>query len=135
MDNSNKGKICPRCRINTRDGKNNYCKPCKAEYTTEWRTKNIERVRELSRINHYHLTDEQFKTLLEAQTGQCAICRVLFTSTNVPYVDHDHSCCSTQKTCGRCIRGLLCNTCNTTLGRVERRPGWIESMNRYIDSY
>jgi hypothetical protein len=28
-------------------------------------------------------------------------------------VDHDHACCQKKnRSCGKCIRGLLCHTCN-----------------------
>jgi hypothetical protein len=36
-------------------------------------------------------------------------------------IDHDHSCCNRgARSCGKCIRGMLCTSCNTGLGQVER---------------
>ena len=35
-------------------------------------------------------------------------------------IDHDHRCCGPGRSCGKCIRGLLCTTCNTGLGQLER---------------
>jgi hypothetical protein len=70
------------------------------------------------------ITEEQFNRLLEAQGHACGMCRQLFGDT-YPQVDHDHTCCprqvkATAKTCGKCIRGLLCFRCNTALGYIER---------------
>jgi hypothetical protein len=39
-------------------------------------------------------------------------------------VDHDQACCPDEKrSCGNCIRGLLCLAGNTALGHIERKLG------------
>jgi hypothetical protein len=69
-------------------------------------------------LRKYKLTQEQYEAMLIEQNGECAIC---FKKPNRYYlsVDHDHACCPGQKTCGNCIRGLLCQSCNSFLGRVD----------------
>jgi hypothetical protein len=34
-------------------------------------------------------------------------------------VDHDHSCCNGETTCGRCVRGILCSGCNGGIGLLR----------------
>ena len=34
-------------------------------------------------------------------------------------VDHDHNCCDSTKTCGKCVRGIVCHTCNTAIDKME----------------
>jgi hypothetical protein len=72
----------------------------------------------------YKLTKQMYLDLLKQQNGVCAICK------NPPKrqwlaVDHDHSCCPSTKTCGECIRGLLCGSCNSFLGRVNDNPQYL----------
>ena len=62
--------------------------------------------------------------ILADQDYCCAMCREPFERDDRIFADHDHSCCpkqrkATAKTCGKCIRGLLCFRCNTALGYIE----------------
>jgi len=68
----------------------------------------------------YKLTKQMYLDLLEQQNGVCAICEN--SPKSYLAVDHDHSCCPTSKTCGECIRGLLCGGCNSALGRIKDDP-------------
>ena len=66
--------------------------------------------------------------MLKAQNGKCAICK-----QNKPeVVDHDHKCCSGRKTCGKCVRSLLCKRCNTFVGYIEQNKSLLQPVLRYI---
>jgi hypothetical protein len=67
---------------------------------------------------------EEYDRRLRAQNGVCAICRR--RDKRRLAVDHDHGCCPTSETCGRCVRGLLCFDCNAKLPIVERY--WEEAL-------
>jgi len=74
----------------------------------------------------YSLSREQFLGMLTDQDDACAICRVPFrrmpgetSSRSDIHIDHDHSCCPEHQSCGRCVRGLLCRSCNTRLSAIE----------------
>lgn len=74
------------------------------------------------RISSYGLTQESFDLLLEVQQHACGMCHEPFEEGQLVHVDHDHACCQFKKrSCGKCIRGLLCHTCNIALGHIERR--------------
>lgn len=69
----------------------------------------------------YRLSLEEYDRLLAEQGGGCGMCG----SDNAGrwrnfHVDHDHKCCPTSgKSCGKCVRGLLCGPCNRILGQIE----------------
>lgn len=47
-------------------------------------------------------------------------------------IDHDHDCCPDySKTCGKCIRGVLCFSCNVAEGHLKGDPERIKSLLRY----
>jgi hypothetical protein len=74
------------------------------------------------RIASYGLTEVTFAQLLKVQEYACAMCRERFEEGQLIHVDHDHACCKEKnRSCGRCVRGLLCHTCNIALGHIERR--------------
>lgn len=55
------------------------------------------------------------RALAELLEHPCAICG----SIENRRIDHDHTCCgSVNGSCGKCIRGVLCNSCNVRIGRL-----------------
>lgn len=84
----------------------------------------------------HRITEADYQALLDAQDGRCAIC---FAVDKRLVVDHDHDCCNQGKfvrTCGFCIRGLVCHGCNMLIGFLERRPAdEIVRAVRYIDGH
>lgn len=84
----------------------------------------------------YRLSLERYETILASQDHKCAICRVdapRDPRTNRFHVDHDHQCCpSKERTCGKCIRGLLCHACNTALGNFQDDPDRLRAAIDYL---
>lgn len=81
----------------------------------------------------YRLTVEQFDALLEAQGGRCAICLTTDPGSESWNVDHDHACCPDGgQTCGNCIRGLLCMSCNLMLGLLKDDAGAVRRILAYL---
>lgn len=66
----------------------------------------------------YGLSLVDYMTLLARQGGCCGICGKTWARTGF-VVDHDHACCPTQRTCGKCVRGVLCHRCNVHVGFME----------------
>lgn len=87
-------------------------------------------------LTGYNVTGEQVFGMLAAQGGRCATgCGTvisLFAKRGEPeaaHIDHDHRCCSGgARSCGRCVRGLLCVPCNQTLGWLE--TGMVDPVDR-----
>lgn len=70
----------------------------------------------------YGITVAEYEALLAAQGGQCGICGVGECLSGQRFsVDHDHSCCP-KRSCGKCVRGLLCRHCNAALGLFRDSP-------------
>lgn len=105
------------------------------------RCKNKRKKKKLSPAQHhanmmkfyYGLTDRQYAEQLEKQGGVCAICGGEDKSGKRLAVDHDHSCCPGSKTCGRCLRGLLCSSCNNALGYFRDSQDTIKAALRYLE--
>jgi hypothetical protein len=81
-------------------------------------------------MHRYGLTPEAYQNLLNIQGSRCATCGI---APDKFYVDHDHSCCSGTKSCGECVRGLICFNCNTALGQVKDDPRILLAMISYLE--
>lgn len=98
-----------------------------------WRAENPDRIRDYHRFRKFKMTVEEYERLSAVQDGCCGICGVRPTDQALS-VDHDHSCCPTTPTCGRCSRGLLCRHCNLALGRAEV-DDWIKKASTYLEAH
>lgn len=79
----------------------------------------------------YNITYEQYWEIVKAQGGKCYICQRATGARKKLSVDHDHSCCPGPTSCGKCVRGALCGSCNrNVLGHLRDDPA---AFRRAID--
>lgn len=111
------------------------CRPCAAEYQREYNKSNRQKINSYAlkyRLrDNFNMEVSQYQDMLDAQDGKCAICLRSFTGMNLA-VDHDHSCCPGKTSCGKCVRGLLCNSCNGALGMVADNVNTLRNMIQYL---
>jgi hypothetical protein len=85
------------------------------------------------RLRNYGLTVEDYTAMLEAQGGGCAICGQPCATGRFLAVDHDHACCpEPARSCGRCVRGLLCADCNYAIGLLRDDTDRVAAALRYL---
>jgi len=72
-----------------------------------------------------------------AQGDVCAICLKPETKHHslVLKIDHDHACCSGNQSCGKCVRGLLCSSCNRALGLFGDDPSVLQAAITYLEQF
>lgn len=158
FDPNERIRRCSRCdkvkrldEFNRRPGRNigfaTICRECWNEYRQGWRegrqeqerangrrlyADNPER-RRMDQLKHlYNITAAEYQALLDSQDGVCAICAELCETGKRLAVDHDHRCCPGAKSCGKCIRGLLCRRCNQVLGRLKDDPELFMRAANYL---
>jgi hypothetical protein len=84
-------------------------------------------------LKRYGLTPEAYDALAEAQGGVCAICGGPPVGGGRLDIDHDHECCPDRaRSCGECIRGLLCGPCNWGLGNFKDDPARLAAAAAYL---
>jgi hypothetical protein len=82
----------------------------------------------------YRIRYSDFKSMFVDQGGACGACKKSVDESSV-YVDHDHSCCPGELTCGRCVRGLLCLSCNVTLGHSKDSIFRLKQLIIYLENH
>src|SRR4051812_22405359 len=106
-----------------KDGLQANCKSCKTKYNKSHYQENIESYkarRKLWRETNgkpwqlHNISEEEFQEMFNRFLGLCWCCnrKVAFQ------IDHDHECCPGPYSCGKCVRGILCMSCNTAIGRL-----------------
>lgn len=128
----------------SKDGRQYHCKLCGNRKRREWARANPERNAEwkkpesperraAKRFSRFRMTVDDYHEMLTRQGGVCAVC-ARPPGRHRLQVDHDHACCDTRYTCGKCVRGLLCFNCNAALGHVQDDKERLMSLINYLGS-
>lgn len=84
-----------------------------------------------TRKHRYGVTELQYQEMLTEQNNACAVCKESFESVR-PNIDHDHNCCPGSKSCGRCVRGILCPSCLTLASLMETKFKYSNDLFNYL---
>lgn len=91
-------------------------------------------------FSKYGITVEQYDVMFAAQGGNCAACNrpeiEIDKRTGLLRklsIDHDHACCPGSRSCGQCIRGLLCGKCNRGIGSLGDDLESLRKMIVYLE--
>jgi hypothetical protein len=140
-------KICVRCGEekhldlfakgkNYRDGRRGTCKQCHTSYMIDYYNKNPDKKAAKAKLNsgkdtnwkRHKIAETDFYEMVDKYNGKCYACKIN-RATNI---DHDHGCCPGVRSCGSCIRGILCNQCNTALGLVKDSRETLYNLIQYL---
>lgn len=131
LSNFSKNKAKP-------DGLQGWCKDCMTdkrnatkqdmeEYHKNYRKDNKVSLEDKRLRRLYGITLNQKKSMVKDQQGKCAICELDFKSKYHTHVDHCH-------TTGE-VRGILCSTCNTGLGKFRDSTKFLNNAIEYLIRY
>jgi recombination endonuclease VII len=137
-----------------RNGKKSHCNECNRERVQQWRELNPERYEALKKLPRtelqklrrrdlglqqlYGITLAEYEQKAAEQGGACAICGRAPTGKGLAaslHIDHDHACCPGKESCGECVRGLLCSSCNTMLGLAGEDPARLQAGIDYLTKF
>lgn len=116
--------ICRECR-------NQVCSSC----GTQLESPRAGACNDCKRAQRHGLAPGSLNLLLQTQLGRCGICQTEDPGSRGWVIDHDHSCCSSDRSCGQCVRGILCNMCNTALGMMGDDVRGVKRALDYLSRY
>lgn len=125
-----------RVSVEAKERKREYMRNYQTRYreqhpnaSRDWKRANPVRNRE----NHYKLPAGTLDLLYAIQKGECGICRCHLTLDNM-HLDHIHREGVAKWVIKDLndVRGLLCNTCNTGLGKLGDNEFGLERALVYV---
>jgi len=140
-------KACTKCGVVSDNFKPKYnktgpprpraqCRVCDAAY--EKSRRDPRSTRDIGLKHKFNITLADEERLLREQDG-CAICHTWEPGTGPGggwTIDHDHSCCPQKgRSCGKCVRGVLCQPCNRGLGQFRDNIDRLKSAVNYLERF
>ena len=80
-------------------------------------------------------TPAERQKMLERVGGKCESCGTAIEDLRSARFDHDHKHCPTLQGCPSCVRGILCNGCNSALGYLHDDPARVRMVLAYIERF
>lgn len=122
-------------RHDLKGGHRHICKACHATRMRRWHARNPTKRIDANLKAKYGLSIEDYTSMLAEQDGTCAICRQPESSAARKdtgqvrrlAVDHDHETGA--------VRGLLCSSCNSTLGNAKENPKRLRGCADYLETW
>jgi len=113
-------------------GKDSICKEC---YNAKERVDNLSTERKKtykdrlikSKLSKYGLTEREYAVMVSKAKGKCEICSKSFDENTRSCIDHCH-------TTGK-VRGLLCDECNTSIGKLGDTSSSVYKAYKYLHSF
>lgn len=121
----------PNYPFTTKDGQKGVrqrytCRDCFNSNTRQWFKDNPTAKAKINVRNNYGLDWEEYQELM---SRGCEVCGTLENLC----IDHDHSCCpKPARSCGNCIRGVLCRGHNLAEGYCHSDPDEALRLAEYI---
>ena len=130
-------KVCTQCNVEQPAtqyyGRSSWCKDCHSDYRRARALTHPDTYRDSYYRCVYGISLVQYEEMLAVQQGGCAICHQPCASGRRLSIDHDHACCPGTKSCGNCVRGLLCHHCNVHIvGIIENNAGLFAAALTYL---
>lgn len=119
----------------SKDGISHRCRECMNATARKNPSRNADNSYLWNLKRNYGLTIDEYNAMLEAQDRRCGVCRRHESEiaengrmgARRLGVDHDHE--------RNCLRGLLCQGCNTALGLLKNDPALVVNAVFYLQAY
>lgn len=133
-------KVCRKCSVErttddfhwytTKAGKRlqrHTCKVCIKEAVAKHRQNNPRSKHTWAKWT-YNIDAETYDAMMERGCDVCG-------SKSQLSIDHDHGCCPGKRSCGECVRGVLCRDCNWAEGLLGSDVSRIMALAAYLVQY
>ena len=131
-------RACPKCHKVQEDGqfypsgRPSHCRTCESKRQKKKKINQSAAAKQKRVIAKFKcsfgiiITSEQIAQMETEQNYRCPLCERAFTELARQYcIDHDHDTLE--------IRGLLCRTCNSAIGFIEKSGAILDNINNYLE--